>query len=89
MRNANELSAALARLEPKQRVALVMTGVSGLSYEEAAEKCGCPTGTVKSRVNRARAQLAQLLLIEGAEDFEEDRIVAAVITSKDRAQIRA
>jgi RNA polymerase sigma-70 factor, ECF subfamily len=85
----NELSAALARLEPKQRVALVMIGVSGLSYEEAAKKCGCPIGTVKSRVNRARTQLAQLLLIESAEDFEEDRIIAAVITSRDRAQIRA
>jgi RNA polymerase sigma-70 factor (ECF subfamily) len=83
----SELSGA--KLEPKQRVALVMIGVSGLSYEEAAKKCGCPTGTIKSRVNRARAQLAQLLLIEGAEDFEEDRIIAAVITTRDRAQIRA
>jgi RNA polymerase sigma-70 factor (ECF subfamily) len=85
----NELWAALAKLEPKQREALMMIGASGLSYDEAAKMCGCPTGTVKSRVNRARAELAQLLSIGGSEDFEEDRIVAAVIASGDRAAMRA
>jgi RNA polymerase sigma-70 factor, ECF subfamily len=85
----NELWAALAKLEPGQRDVLIMIGASGLSYDEAAKACGCPTGTIKSRVNRARAELAQLLSIEGPEDFEEDRIIAAVIAGRDRVAMRA
>jgi predicted DNA-binding protein (UPF0251 family) len=85
MRNTNELWEALDKLEPKQREVLIMIGASGLSYDEAAKICGCPTGTIKSRVNRARTELAHLLSIEGPEDFEEDRVIAAVIASGDRA----
>ena len=85
----NELCAALEKLEPRQREVLIMIGASGLSYDEAAKACGCPTGTIKSRVNRARAELAQLLSINGPEDFEEDRIIAAVIAGRDRVAIRA
>jgi RNA polymerase sigma-70 factor (ECF subfamily) len=85
----NELWAALAKLEPRQREVLIMIGASGLSYDEAAKVCGCPTGTIKSRVNRARAELAQLLSIEGPEDFEEDRVIAAVIAGRDRVAMRA
>ena len=66
-----------------------MIGASGLSYDEAAKICGCPTGTIKSRVNRARAELAQLLSIEGPDDFEEDRVIAAVVARRDRAAMRA
>ena len=80
---------ALDKLEPRQREVLIMIGASGLSYDEAAKICGCPTGTIKSRVNRARAELAQLLSIEGPEDFEEDRVIAAVIASGDRVAMRA
>jgi RNA polymerase sigma-70 factor (ECF subfamily) len=36
-------------------------GAAGLSYEEAAEICGCALGTIKSRVNRARARLLKLM----------------------------
>lgn len=56
-----ELLAALGRLPPDQREALILVGVSGLSYEEAAEICGCAIGTIKSRVHRARARLRELL----------------------------
>jgi RNA polymerase sigma-70 factor (ECF subfamily) len=80
----NELWTALDKLEPRQREVLIMIGASGLSYDEAAKICGCPTGTIKSRVNRARAELAQLLSIEGPEDFEEDRVIAAVVAGGDR-----
>ncbi|MFZ4718398.1 MAG: sigma-70 family RNA polymerase sigma factor [Ilumatobacteraceae bacterium] len=45
-------------LAPDRRDAFVLTQVLGLSYEEAAEVMGCPIGTVRSRVARARADLA-------------------------------
>ncbi|MGC3953338.1 MAG: sigma-70 family RNA polymerase sigma factor [Propionicimonas sp.] len=47
----------LATLDPDRRVALVLTQLMGFSYAEAAEICGCPVGTVRSRVARARAEL--------------------------------
>jgi RNA polymerase sigma-70 factor (ECF subfamily) len=56
-----ELRAALAELPPDQSEALILVGASGFSYEEAAEICGCAVGTIKSRVNRARTRLAELM----------------------------
>lgn len=61
----NELRAALTLLPPEQREALVLVGASGFSYEEAADICGCAVGTIKSRLNRARARLSQLLSPSG------------------------
>ena len=57
---------AFGLLKPGQREILVLVAVHGLSYERAAEVCGCEVGTVKSRVNRARAQLKAFLLGGGA-----------------------
>jgi RNA polymerase sigma-70 factor, ECF subfamily len=57
---------ALAKLPAEQREALTMIGATGLSYEEAAEICGVAIGTIKSRLNRARTKLAELLSAEGA-----------------------
>ncbi|MFO1107128.1 MAG: sigma-70 family RNA polymerase sigma factor [Amaricoccus sp.] len=48
---------ALRRLPPQQREALLLVGMLGESYEDAAAICGCAVGTIKSRVNRARAAL--------------------------------
>ena len=59
------LQAALRRLPDEHREALILVGAAGLSYEEAAEICGCALGTIKSRVNRARARL--LVLMEASE----------------------
>jgi RNA polymerase sigma-70 factor (ECF subfamily) len=56
-----DLRKALSRLPESQRTALMLVGASGLSYEEAAEVCGCAVGTIKSRVNRGRVRLAELL----------------------------
>lgn len=56
-----EFSEALNTLPPERREALVLVGAVGLSYNEAAEICGCEPGTVKSRVSRARAELAGIL----------------------------
>jgi RNA polymerase sigma-70 factor (ECF subfamily) len=52
---------ALQQLSRVQREALILVGASGMSYEQAAEICGCAVGTMKSRVNRARNRLASLL----------------------------
>lgn len=54
-----DLQDALDRLEPVQREALVLVAVEGLSYDAAAAVIGCPPGTVKSRVSRARDRLAE------------------------------
>lgn len=42
-----------------RRIAFVTTQMLGMSYEEAAEVCGCPVGTIRSRVARARDDLVQ------------------------------
>lgn len=57
----NDLNNALAELPVDQREALILVGAEGFSYEDAASISGCAVGTVKSRVNRARAKLAELL----------------------------
>ncbi len=57
----NALHAALQQLPDEHREALVLVGAAGLTYEEAAEICGCALGTIKSRVNRARARLIKLM----------------------------
>lgn len=51
----------IGRLEPDRRTAFVLTQVIGLSYRETAQVCDCPTGTVQSRVARARADLIALM----------------------------
>lgn len=52
---------ALGMLPAEQREALVLVGASGLSYQDAASTCGVAIGTIKSRINRGRARLAELL----------------------------
>lgn len=59
-----DLEAALATLPDQQREAIILVGASGFAYEEAAEICGCAVGTIKSRVNRARNRLIEILKLE-------------------------
>lgn len=44
-------------LDPDRRDAFVLTQLLGLTYAEAADVCGCPVGTIRSRVARAREDL--------------------------------
>lgn len=67
-----DFRAALQQLPGDQREALILIGASGLSYEEAAGICGCAIGTMKSRVNRARSRLAEMLSITSSTEFGHD-----------------
>ncbi len=67
-----DLKTALQQLPEDQREALILVGASGFSYEEAAEICKVAIGTIKSRVNRARNKLSELLQIESTNDFKAD-----------------
>lgn len=72
---------AFAQLPAEQREALVLVGAEGFSYEEAAEMCGCAVGTIKSRTNRARTRLAELMHLEDEDDLElTDPATLAVVS---------
>ena len=62
---------ALLKLPSEQREALILVGPAGFSYEEAAGICCCAVGTIKSRVNRARTRLSEML--EGQISDEKPR----------------
>jgi RNA polymerase sigma-70 factor, ECF subfamily len=55
------VDAALARLPEEYRAAVVLRDLCDLDYAEIAEVLGIPPGTVRSRIARARGQLAGLL----------------------------
>lgn len=56
-----EVNRVLERLPPTQREALLLVCATGLPYESAADVCGVAIGTIKSRISRARTQLADEL----------------------------
>ena len=55
------LEQALARLSPELREAVILRDLQGLDYREIADTLDIPEGTVKSRINRGRAELGKLL----------------------------
>lgn len=59
--SAVELTELVATLDTDRRDAFVLTQVLGLGYHEAAEICGCPVGTIRSRVARARTDIIQAM----------------------------
>ena len=73
---------ALAKLHPDQREALLLVGARGMSYEEAAEVCNVPLGTVKSRVNRARSRLAIMLDLNDEAEIGPDAVTKAALTAE-------
>ena len=52
-----EIDELVGRLDRDRRDAFVLTQLVGLSYADAAAVCGCPVGTIRSRVARARDDL--------------------------------
>jgi RNA polymerase sigma-70 factor (ECF subfamily) len=59
-----EVTTMIGQLATEQREALLLTQLLGLSYADAAAVCGCPVGTIRSRVARAR----DALLADGERD---------------------
>jgi RNA polymerase sigma-70 factor (ECF subfamily) len=59
---AEDIQKAIGMLSAEHRTVVVMRDISGLSYEEIADSLRISVGTVKSRINRARQRLKELLL---------------------------
>jgi len=55
------IATALAQLSDEQRQVILLVGLEGMSYQEAAAVLGVPIGTVMSRLHRGRERLRQLL----------------------------
>ena len=73
---------AFQQLPDEQREALILVGASGFSYEQAAEMTGVAVGTVKSRANRGRRKLAELLELSDANDLDmTDQATLAVMSA--------
>jgi RNA polymerase sigma-70 factor (ECF subfamily) len=62
-----DLQAALSRLPRDMREAIMLVGAEGMSYEQAADVLHVAVGTIKSRVNRARTKLAELLQLDASD----------------------
>ncbi len=78
----NDFLIAFAKLPDEQREALALVGASGFSYEDAAGMCGVAVGTIKSRANRARHKLAELLHMKDGERLDmTDRATMAVMAA--------
>ncbi|MDU8911973.1 RNA polymerase sigma factor [Aestuariicoccus sp. MJ-SS9] len=83
-----DFKVAFDQLSDQQREALILVGASGFSYEEAAGMCDCAVGTIKSRINRARARLAELMQLDENEALElTDNATMAVVAGPKSATI--
>ena len=70
---SREIVDALEALSPERRSALLMVGVEGFSYAEAASILGIPAGTLMSRIARGREELRGLL-----DDAARRRVIRVV-----------
>jgi RNA polymerase sigma-70 factor (ECF subfamily) len=76
---------AFAQLSDEQREVLILVGALQHSYEDAAAMCGVRIGTIKSRLNRGRARLADLMGIEATDAMEAtDQITSAIVARNGR-----
>jgi RNA polymerase sigma-70 factor (ECF subfamily) len=70
---SREIVDALQTISPERRAALVMVGIEGFSYAEAASMLGIPAGTLMSRISRGREELRGLL-----DDAARRRVIRVV-----------
>ncbi len=75
----SDMQVALGLLPVDQREALLLVSASDMSYEEAAIICGVAVGTIKSRVNRARVKLGEILHLKEASEFGPEPGVQAAL----------
>ena len=75
----DDLRHALHKLPPLQREVLLLVGAQGYSYEEAARICGVAVGTIKSRLCRARQQLAVLMGETHTGEIGHDSLTLAAL----------
>jgi RNA polymerase sigma-70 factor (ECF subfamily) len=75
----SDMLKALTKLPLDQREALLLVTAEGLTYEDAARICGTNIGTIKSRINRARRRLAELLDLDRHDDLGPDKLVQAAL----------
>ncbi|WP_299616276.1 RNA polymerase sigma factor [uncultured Tateyamaria sp.] len=80
-----DFNTAFGVLPEEQREALVLVGAGGFSYEEAAETCGVAVGTIKSRVNRGRARLVELMDMSDEEPMEVTEVVTQGIVTMNQS----
>ena len=70
------LREAMAALPDTLRTAVLMRDIQELSYQEIADKLRLPEGTVKSRINRGRTELARQIRKLRGDDFGQKRYAA-------------
>jgi RNA polymerase sigma-70 factor (ECF subfamily) len=79
----NDFRAAFDQLSVEHREVLILVGANGYSCEEAAAMMGVAVGTVKSRTNRARARLCEMLGLSGSDtDMARPDAVALAVMAK-------
>ncbi len=66
----NEVASAVAELPSTQRYVILLIGMQGYSYGEAAEIVGVPVGTVRSRLSRARNALREMLSLDDQDGVD-------------------
>jgi len=69
-RQLHELERALGHLSEGQRQVVILVGLEGMTYDEAAKILGVPIGTVRSRLGRARDALRGLMGMEEANNAD-------------------
>ena len=69
------MRAAIAKLSDEQREIVVLRDIDGHTYEEIAEMLDLEIGTVKSRLNRARANLREMLAVFAGKSMDEISVV--------------
>jgi len=78
----NDFRAAFDKLSPEHREVLILVGANGYSCEEASVVMGVAVGTVKSRTNRARNRLSELLGLGADSDMvPQDAVMLAAVGS--------